>query len=197
MYGDPVPWPDGSEHIRVPRYSDLIILPEMWYTSRFTQSYVSADNDCASFHGYAQDYKTRDVSTHILRLGANMFDLRSYIILLNEAFDTGHDNDALYRLFEAFLVAENEPVRQLNTNSSELHQILNNNRVMHAFTRVMGGSVRLSTCFRQQVTALGRVDFVLLHTPRGLGIRFDGVVVCAVSPEGERSSVPPGPQLKH
>ncbi|CAH6385412.1 MULTISPECIES: hypothetical protein [Erwiniaceae] len=128
-----------------------------------------------------------------------MFNLRSYTLLLNEAFDTGHDNDDLYCLLEAFLDAENEPVRPVNTDSSELHRILNNNRVMHAFTRVTGGSVRLSTCFRQQVTRLGRVDFVLLEASGGpvLGIRFDGVVACAVSPQGERSPPPPGPLLRH
>lgn len=128
-----------------------------------------------------------------------MFDLRSYTILLNEVFDTGHDNDDLYGLPEAFLATENEAVRRINTDSSELHRIMNNNRIMHAFTCVMGGRVRLNTCFRQQVTQLGRVDFVLLETPQSLvlGIRFDGVVACAVSPEGKSSSVPPMPRVQH
>lgn len=126
-----------------------------------------------------------------------MFDLRSYTILLNEAFDTGHSDDELHELIEAFLAAENEPVRQVNADSSELHRILNSNRVMHAFTRIMGGSVRLSTCFRQRVTRLGRVDFVLLDMPhgQGLGIRFDGVVACAVTPAGEPSPVPATPRM--
>lgn len=95
-----------------------------------------------------------------------MFDLHSYTILLNEAFDTGHDNDDLYGLLEAFLAAENEAVRRINTDSSELHRIMNNNRIMHAFTRVMGGRVRLNTCFRQRVTQLGALTSFCLKRLR-------------------------------
>ncbi|WLS81097.1 hypothetical protein Q3V30_21775 (plasmid) [Erwinia pyri] len=128
-----------------------------------------------------------------------MFDLRSYTILLNEAFDTGYHNDDLYRLLQAFLTGENEPVRVVTADTSELHRTLNNNRVMYAFTCIMGGSVRLNTCFRQQVTHLGRVDFSLLTTQEGLclGIRFDGVVACAVSPDGKGTTVSALPQVRH
>ncbi|WP_397325233.1 hypothetical protein [Pantoea agglomerans] len=128
-----------------------------------------------------------------------MFGLRHYTILLNEAFDTGHDNDDLLSLLQAFLTAENEPVRPLSDTSSELAGILNNNRVMHAFTRIMNGQVRLKACFRQQVTRLGRVDFILLTTKDGrcLGIRFDGVVACAVGAAGQDIPVAPGTQARH
>lgn len=115
-----------------------------------------------------------------------MFGIRHYTVLLNEVFDTGYSSDDLLARLQAFLAAENEPVIPLNEASSELHAILNNNRVMHAFTRIMGGEVRLKSCFRMLVTRLQRIDFILLTTPGGscLGIRFDGVVACAVSATG-------------
>ncbi|MEN4704556.1 hypothetical protein [Pantoea agglomerans] len=115
-----------------------------------------------------------------------MFGLRHYTILLNEVFDTGYTSDGLLARLQAFLAAENEPVRPLSEASSELHVTLNNNRVMHAFTRIMDGEVRLHSCFRMQVTRLQRVDFIRLTTAGVccLGIRFDGVVACAVSATG-------------
>ncbi|MBN7124781.1 hypothetical protein BSU01_24235 [Erwinia billingiae] len=128
-----------------------------------------------------------------------MFGLRHYTILLNEAFDTGHDNDDLLELLQDFLTAENEPVRPLSDDASELQCILNNNRVMHAFTRIMHGQVRLKACFRQKVTRLGRVDFALLtlQNRRCLGIRFDGVTACAIGMEGQDIPVQPTLQARH
>ncbi|CAH6377073.1 hypothetical protein [Pantoea agglomerans] len=128
-----------------------------------------------------------------------MFGLRHYTILLNEVFDTGYNSDDLLARLQAFLAAEKEPVRSLREASSELYVILNNNRVMHAFTRIMGGEVRLNSCFRRQVTRLQRVDFILLTTPDGccLGIRFDGVVACAVSETGSGVGVPSSAQTRH
>jgi len=128
-----------------------------------------------------------------------MFELKHYTILLNEAFDTGHDNDDLFKLLQSFLTTEKEPVRPLSHASSDLHCILNNNRVMHAFTQVMQGKVRLKACFRPQITRLGRVDFTLMTMEKGeyLGIRFDGVVACAVSMEGLGVPVLPHIQSLH
>lgn len=127
-----------------------------------------------------------------------MSGLRHYAILLNEVFDTGYASDGLLARLQAFPAAENEPFRPFSEASSEPYVLLNNNRVMHAFTRIMGGEVRLHSCFRMQVTRLQRVDFIRLTMAGGYcpGIRFDGVVACAVSATGSdvRTLSPSGPR---
>ena len=128
-----------------------------------------------------------------------MFGLRHYTVLLSEVFDTGYSSDDLLARLQAFLAAENEPIRPFSEASSELYVILNSNRVMYAFTRIMGGEVRLHFCFRMQAPRLQRVDFIRLATPEGccLGIRLDGIVACAVSNTASDVHTLPASRTRH
>lgn len=116
-----------------------------------------------------------------------MFDIKSYVILLNEVFITGNSDESLAHHMNALLEAEQEPVKPHGANLSTLCRLLNSTRVMYAFTKVMKGKVSLAEPFREHFRNVNKIEFNVTLGEDGplLVIQLDGTMACAVSLRGK------------
>lgn len=113
-----------------------------------------------------------------------MFDIKSYVILLNEVFVTGNSDESLTLHINTLLEAEQEPIKPHGADLSTLCRLLNSTRIMYAFTKVMNGKVSLAESFREHFRNVSKIEFNVTSGEEGplLVIQLDGTMACAVSP---------------